>query len=102
MSARYRFVLDHRLGSVLRVEFSTSGGRIVDYAVVLLIAVGEAVATVRLYDAAHGFNEMHRYTRTDGKQQGVAFHPGTLGEGMRAAIAEMRRSYPQMIEGWER
>lgn len=102
MSARYRFVLDHRLGAVLRVEFSTSGGTIIDYAVVLLIAVGEDVATVRLYDAAHGFNEMHRYTRNGGKQAAVAFHPGTLGEGMRAAIAEIKRSYPQMIEGWER
>lgn len=26
--------------------------------------------TIRVYDAAHGHNEMHRYTRTGGKEPG--------------------------------
>jgi hypothetical protein len=37
--------------------------------------------TVRVYDAAHGFNEMHRYTSHGGKQAGVPFYRGTLGDG---------------------
>jgi hypothetical protein len=58
--------------------------------------------TVRVYDGAHGVNEMHRYTASRGKQPGTVFHSGTLGEGMRAAIAEVEHGYRGMIEGWER
>ncbi len=47
-------------------------------------------------------NEMHRYTRSGEKGPGKAFHRGTLGEGMRAAISEVERGYREMIEGWER
>lgn len=50
---------------------------------------------------AHGHNEMHRYTRSEGKQSGTPLHRGTLGDGMRAAIAEIKSSYPEMIEGWQ-
>ena len=102
MSAYYLRVLDHALGALLRVEFTTSGREIIDYAVVLLLAVGEGTETIRVYDGAHGHNEMHRYTRSQGKQPGSPFHGGTLGEGMRAAISEIERSYREMIEGWER
>lgn len=38
---------------------------------------------------------------THGKA-GTPFHSGTLGEGMRAAIEEIKRGYREMIEGWER
>ena len=62
----------------------------------------EETKTIRLYDAAHGFNEMHRHTRSGGKEPGAPFHSGTLGDGMRAAIAEVERNYAEMIEGWER
>lgn len=87
---------------MLSVEFSTEGREITDYAVVLLLEVGEATETIRVYDGAHGHNEMHRYTRSEGKQAGTPFHGGTLGEGMRAAIEEIERGYREMIEGWER
>ena len=90
------------LGAVLRVEFITNGRKITDYAVVLLLAVDGSVETVRVYDGAHGHNEMHRYTRGGGKQPGEQFHAGTLGEGMRAAIAEVENGYREMIEGWNR
>jgi hypothetical protein len=33
---------------------------------------------------------------------GWAFHSGSLGEGMRAAISEIENGYREMIEGWER
>lgn len=103
MSTYYRRILDHALGAMLRVQFTTRRGRdIIDYSVVLLLDRGKRRETVRVYDGAHGFNEMHRYTRSGGKQPGSPFHGGTLGEGMRAAIAEVERGYLEMIEGWER
>jgi hypothetical protein len=102
MSADYLRILDHVLGAMLRVEFTTEGREITDYAVVLLLAVGEATETIRVYDGAHSHNEMHRYTRSKGKQSGTPFHSGTLGDGMRAAIDEIECSYREMIEGWKR
>lgn len=102
MSANYLRILDHVLGAMLRVEFTTDGREITDYAVVLLLEVEDGAETIRVYDAAHSHNEMHRYTRGKGKQAGTPFHSGTLGEGMRAAIEEIERSYREMIEGWER
>jgi hypothetical protein len=45
---------------------------------------------------------MHRYSSSQGKQSGIGFHSGTLGEGMRAAIEEIEHGHHQMIEGWER
>ncbi len=102
MSAYYLRILDHVLGAMLRVEFSTDGREIIDYAVVLLLARDGPTETIRVYDGAHGHNEMHRYTRTAGKQPGEPFHAGTLGEGMRAAIDLVERGYGEMIEGWER
>jgi len=70
--------------------------------VVLIAEVGDEVQTIRVFDSAHGFNEMHRCTRSDGKQTGKPFHSGSLGEGMRAAIDDVKIGYGQMIEGWER
>jgi hypothetical protein len=58
--------------------------------------------TVRLYDGAHGENELHRYTREGGKQPAEVFHRGTLGQRMRAAIEEVERGYQAMIESWHR
>lgn len=102
MSAYYLRVLDHVLGAMLRVEFTTDGREIIDFAVVLLLALDDSTETIRVYDGAHGHNEMHRYTRSSGKQAGAPFHAGTLGEGMRAAIDEIERGYDEMIEGWKR
>ncbi len=102
MSAYYRRILDHTLGALLRVQFTTEGSEVTDYAVVLLLETEKGAETIRVYDAAHGHNEMHRYTRSAGKEPGTGFHGGTLGEGMRAAIAEVERGYREMIEGWER
>jgi hypothetical protein len=102
MSAYYRRILDHALGVLMRVQFTTHGRDVVDYAVVLLLDTEKGLETIRVYDSAHGHNEMHRYTRGEGKQPGTPFHSGTLGEGMRAAIEEIESGYRQMIEGWER
>jgi hypothetical protein len=102
MTADYLRILDHVLGAMLQVEFTTEGREITDYAVVLLLEVEDAMETIRVYDGAHGNNEMHRYSCSKGKQAGTLFHSGTLGDGMRAAIAEIERSYREMIEGWKR
>ncbi len=72
----------------------------IDYSLVLLFATAEGTQTIRVYDSAHGFNEMHRYTRASGKQTGTPFHSGSLGEGMRAAISDVKRNFDEMIEGW--
>ena len=85
----------------MRVQFTTQGRDVVDYAVVLLFDTEKGLETIRVYDGAHGHNEMHRYTRSGGKQPGTPFHSGTLGEGMRAAIEEIEGGFRQMIEGWE-
>jgi hypothetical protein len=86
--------------AIMEVRFRNHGSEVVDYSVILLVAVGDSRQAVRVYDAAHRFNEMHRYTQRDGKQPGVPFHEGTLGEGMRTAIDEVKNKFPQMIEGW--
>ncbi len=101
MSALYLRILDHVLGAMLQVEFTTAGREVTDYAVVLLLEAGEDTETIRVSDGAHGLNEMHRYTRGKGKQPGTPFHSGTLGEGMRAAIEEIEGGYREMIEGWQ-
>lgn len=84
------------------MEFETEKGNVVQYSVVLVLATPFGVETIRVYDAAHGFNEMHRHTRTGGKQDGVVFCAGTLGEGMRTAIEDVKRCHREMIEGWAR
>ena len=74
----------------------------IDYAVVLLVEEHEQPETVRVYDGAHGVNELHRYTCKDGKQAAEIFHGGTLGVGMRTAIDEIERNYRSIIEGWRK
>lgn len=100
VSARYEEILDFSLDIKFLVDFTTVRGEVVDYTIVLLLPTAEGMETIRVYDSAHGFNEMHRYTREGGKQKGTEFHSGTLGEGMRAAIKHVEDAYLQMIEGW--
>jgi hypothetical protein len=96
----YRRILDESHRAILHVRFTTRGPEVLDYSLVLTYYVDGVVETVRAYDAAHRFNEMHRFTRSRGKQRGVRFHRGNLGEGMRAAIKDLERSFEEMIEGW--
>lgn len=100
MSASYEETLDYLRRTILWVDFKTVRGEVVGYAVVLLFQVAEEIHTIRVYDSAHGYNEMHRYTRAGGKQTGMRFHSGSLGEGLRVAIESAKRNYLQMIEGW--
>lgn len=82
------------------VDFKTVRRDVVDYSIVLLAEVDGKLETIRVYDGAHGRNELHRYTRSGGKQDAEAVHDGALGEGMRAAIMDIKRGYGAMIEAW--
>ncbi|HEX7290242.1 MAG TPA: hypothetical protein VF250_03855 [Conexibacter sp.] len=96
----YREVLDAPRGIELVVRFDRVRAEVTDYALVLVVIVGGRFHTVRVYDGAHGRNEMHRYARKLGKQPAEVFHGGTLGEGMRAAKRAIRDGYEEMIDGW--
>ena len=99
-SQRYRDVLDYEVGARIVVEFTTREREVIDYAVVLTVDDEDGAATVRVYDGAHGVNDMHRHDRSGEKAPADTFHPGTLGEGMRAAITAVRTGYKEMIDAW--
>jgi hypothetical protein len=101
MSANYTRLIDRLLRVFMHVEFKTDRRDVVDYSIVLLVEVNGELETVRLYDGAHGENELHRYTRKGGKQSAEVAHHGTLGPGMRAAIEEIKQGY-EGIESWHR
>jgi hypothetical protein len=100
MSGSYVLRLEYHVR--LHVEFTTSRREVISYAVILTMQDELGVHTIRVYDAAHGFNELHRHTRSGGKRAGEVFHHGTLGEGLRAAISMCEHGYERMIEGWNR
>ncbi len=102
MSADYTQLLDRARRVFLHVEFTTERRTVIDYAIVLLIEVDGWLETVRVYDGAHGENELHRYGRQAGKEPAEIFRRGTLGEGMRAAIDETKRGHEAMIESWSK
>lgn len=104
MSGVYDRLLEGLPKVVLYVDFKTSarGRQVVDYSVTLTVEEDGRMQTVRLYDGAHGKNEMHRYTRDGGKQAAEIFDHGTLGEGMRAAIEEVEHGFKEMIGGWRK
>jgi hypothetical protein len=102
VSADYTRLLDRLHGVFMHIEFKTDRRDVVDYSVVLLVEVEGELETVRLYDGAHGENELHRYTRERGKQSAEIVHHGSLGSGMRAAIEEIEHGYGAMIESWSK
>ena len=102
MSGSYKYALDWQDTIRLSVRWRTRRREVVDYAVALLALKSDGWETIRVYDGAHGVNDMHRYTRSGGKQPPVVFHEGTLGEGMRAAVRDVRDGWAEMIEGWRR
>jgi hypothetical protein len=104
MSGAYKRLLDATARVFMYVEYKIgrSGPDVVDYSVVLVVEVDGRKETVRVYDGAHGENELHRYTREGNKQAAEVFDRGNLGEGMRASIKEIKGGYEEMIEGWHR
>lgn len=102
MSDDWDQLLDPRRAVVLHVRMTRERRTVTNYAVVLTVIVDGVVQTVRVYDGAHGVNDLHRHTRTGGKQLAETFHDGTLGEGMRAAIVACIDGYDEMIRAWDR
>lgn len=96
----WRRVLDYATGARLIIRYTHERGVIIDYAVVLVLTHDGAEQTIRVYDGAHGVNDMHRHTRSRGKASAEQFHGGTLAEGMRIAIDAIETGYREMIDGW--
>ncbi len=102
MSGEYTQPLNALRTVFMHVKFTTDRRDVVDCAIVLLGEEKGEVVAVRLYDGAHGENEMHRYTRSGGKEPAEIFSRDGLGPGMRAAIEEIKRGYGAMIESWRK
>jgi len=96
----WRRVLDYEIGARMVVSYTHDAGQVIDYAVVLVVQHDGSKQTVRVYDGAHGVNDMHRHTRSRGKAPAERFHGGTLAEGMRIAIHAIQSNYREMIDGW--
>ena len=87
MSAvEYVVALDRPRAIWMHVRFESSRRGITDYAVVLTMPHGRGRRAVRVYDAAHGFNEMHRYRQT------AARSPASPSTRVRLVKACARRS----------
>jgi len=55
----------------MNVRWRTSRREVVDYAVTLVVTEAGEARSVRVYDGAQDVNEMHRYTRSEGKQSAM-------------------------------
>src|SRR5215207_2470774 len=96
--------IDSRIADgVRRVgRFSTASGAMTTYSVTLLAWREGSWQTVRVYDNAHGVNEMHRHTLSGGKQRAEVFHSGTASEAYNQARDAVADGYEEMIAGWLR
>jgi hypothetical protein len=99
-AAFYVRMLDDWHSAVMIVDFTTERRDVISYSVVLTIEQSGRIETVRVYDGAHGRNELHRYTHRGGKQAAEIFSHATLGAGMREAIQTIASGYEAMIDGW--
>ena len=90
MTPDYSRLLDASLGASIRVEFGTDRRAVTDYSVVLLVDEGSGLQTVRVYDGAHGVNEMHRYTRSSGNSQLRSSMPVPLVKGCVRQCSRLR------------
>ncbi|MGA2471485.1 MAG: hypothetical protein ABSG64_12455 [Solirubrobacteraceae bacterium] len=100
MSGSFRITI--AWGLVVIVTWVTDRRDVTDYSVVLAFEEGAQTHTIRVYDGAHGVNELHRYTRSAGKAPAEVFHRGTLGEGMRVALAEVDANHEAILDSWSR
>ena len=87
-------------GAKILVDQTTVKGRVTRYSVTLVAWIEERWETIRVFDNVHGRHEMHRYTRSGGKQSGILVYHGENGAAMRAAKDWIENSYERMIEGW--
>ena len=102
MSPRTSYTLLLRDGALALIDYLTEHGELTRYSVTLIAWHAGGWHTVRVYDNAHGMNEMHRHTLSDGKQPAETFHYGDAGEAFRDARAMVEAGYEEMITGWLR
>jgi hypothetical protein len=53
---------------IVRIAFVKDPRAVTNYSVVLTMDYEGREVTIRVYDGAHGINDLHRYTRDGGKQ----------------------------------
>ena len=82
------------------VRVSQSGRPIERYSVVLLTLVDGEWHTARVYDNHLGSHHLHRYTRSEGKQEPEEFHPGPTNQAIPAAIAHLKAHWKAIIQSW--
>ncbi len=87
-------------GAAMYVFFVTQRRTVVEYAVVLMARENGRLHTVRVYDNAHGINDMHRYNREGEKQPAETCHQGSAAEAMRSAREAIKAGYDEMIRSW--
>lgn len=97
----YERTVDIGLTQNVTVRFSQSGRPVSRYSVALLLLVDGEWQTVRLYDNHQGTHHMHRYTRSDGKQDATWFHSGPTNEAIPAAIYHLKAHWEAIIESWK-
>lgn len=87
----------------VRIRFQYDRGPEPRYAVTLEAQVDDEWTTLRSWDNAHEQgHHMHRYTRTDGKQEPVRFSYGTAREAMPQAAAAAARGWEAILDQWGR
>ena len=87
----------------MSVDFTTVKGEVVGYSVVLLLSTPFTAETVRVYDAAHGFNEMHRYTPSQGASRMESSSTTVpLPRECKSPSMPAKHGHREMIEGWKR
>lgn len=99
MSPGWNEDLDHQVRML--VEFSTTRAGVDRYRVVLIATLVGQDATIRVYDNTHGPHDLHRYTRTGGKQAAENWHQGPAVRAMNAARDLIRSRYEDMIRSWD-
>lgn len=96
----YERTIEIQLAVGIKVQFNQSGRPIERYSVLLRIFLDEEWQPVRLYDNHLGTHHMHRYTRSDGKQESMRFHAGPTNEAIPAAIAHLKLHWEAILESW--
>jgi hypothetical protein len=100
MRREIEFEVEVGPGAWKRVRLLTERGRVSRYAVVLVARDGDDLRTIRVFDNAHGANEMHRYTRSGGKERGEVFHHGRAPEAAQAAERAVTDGWYEMVIAW--
>lgn len=100
MSPDWNEDLDYRVRML--VDFSTDRTGVDRYTVVLIALDDDGTEhTVRVYDNTHGRHDLHRHTRSGGKQDAETFHRGAAGDAMNTARDLIYNGYEAMIRSWD-